>query len=122
MNSSKVKTQKNISALIALAIAFATLFQAGTANSNEVKDEFISFEEAQLVAEFDEFFLEEEMSIEESILEEVENDGEIVKVFNADNELVYEGDPAQNETLRQAANQADYLSEIGGNKYYRIAE
>ena len=122
MNSSKVKTQKNISALIALAIAFVTLFQAGTANSNEAKDEFISFEEAQLVAEFDEFFLEEEMSIEESILEELEEDGETVKVFNADNELVHEGDPAQNEALRQAVNQADYLSEVGGNKYYRIAE
>ena len=123
MNSSKVKTQKNLSALIAIAVAIVTLFQAGPANSHEGKDEFVSFEEAQLIAEFDAYFLEEEMSIEEAIvIEEMETETEYVKVFDANNELVLEGDPAQNEALRQALNTADFLSEMGNKQYYRITK
>ena len=123
MNSSKVKTQKTASAIIAFALAMVTLFQAATANSGEAT--FVSAEEAALVAEFDQYFAEEaiNMELEEMIvLEELENTSETVKVYNQDNELIGEGNPDANPLLNMLVNQADYLSEMGGDKYYRVTE
>ena len=123
MNSSKVKTQKTASAIIAFALAMVTLFQAATANSGEAT--FASAEEAALVAEFDQHFAEEaiDMELEEMIvLEELERNSESVKVYNQDNELIGEGNPDANPLLNMLVNQADYLSEMGGDKYYRVTE
>ena len=123
MNSSKVKTQKTASAIIAFALAMVTLFQAATANSGEVA--MVSAEEAALVAEFDQYFAEEaiDMELEEMIvLEELENTSESVRVYNQDNELIGEGNPDANPLLNMLVNQADYLSEMGGDKYYRVTE
>ena len=122
MNSPKVKTQKTLSALLAAALAIVTLFQAGTANSNEVNAEIISFEEAQLVAEIEQMFLEEDMAIEEEIyFEEMEELTEEVRVYDNNNELIGEGDPTVNPVLGMLVNKADLLSEIGGQKYYRVS-
>ena len=122
MNSPKVKTQKTLSAILAATLAIVTLFQAGTANSNEVNAEIISFEEAQLVAEIEQMFLEEDMAIEEEIyFEEMEELTEEVKVYNNNNELIGEGDPTVNPVLGMLVNKADLLSEIGGQKYYRVS-
>ena len=123
MNSSKVKTQKTLSAILGVALAVITLFQAASVNAH--KAEFVSAEEAALLAEFDELLMEEaiEMELEEMILfEEMEEATESVKVYNQDNELIGEGDPASNPLLNKLVNQADYLSEMGGEKYYKISE
>ena len=122
MNSPKVNTQKTLSALIAIALAFVTLFQAGTANSNEVSSENISIEEAQLVAEIEQMLMDEEMTLEEEIyFEEMEELTEEVKVFNSNNELIGEGDPLVNPILGMLVNKADLLSEAGRQKYYRVS-
>ena len=136
MNSSKVKTQnsvssksprllsgqKTLSAIIAMALAMVTLFQAAAANSNEAR--YVSAEEEALIAEAEAFFAEEiDMEIEELILlEELDNTTESVKVYNQNNELIGEGNPDTNPLLGKLVNQADYLSEMAGEKYYRITE
>ncbi len=124
MNSPKVKTQRTLSAILAAALAIVTLFQAGTANSNEVSKEFVSFEEAQLVAEIEEMLMEEEeMAIEEEIyFEEMEELKETVRVYNSNNELIGEGDPLVNPVLGMLVNKADLLSEMGGHTYYRVSQ
>lgn len=125
MNSSKVKTQKSLSAVIAAALAIVTLFQAGTATSHEVAAEFVSAEEAALIAEIDQMFIDEaaEIEIEASIyLEEMETETETVKVFNQEGELIGEGSTDSDSALSQLVNQGDYLSEMGGTKYYRVAQ
>ncbi len=124
MNSPKVKTQKTLSAVLAAALAIVTLFQAGTANSNEVSKEFVSFEEAQLVAEIEEMLMEEEeMAIEEEIyFEEMEELKETVRVYNSNNELIGEGDPLVNPVLGMLVNKADLLSKMGGHTYYRVSQ
>ncbi|GAB5527243.1 MAG: hypothetical protein Roseis2KO_51150 [Roseivirga sp.] len=124
MNSPKVKTQKTLSAVLAAALAIVTLFQAGTANSNEVSKDFISFEEAQLVAEIEEMLMEEEeMAIEEEIyFEEMEELTEKVRVYDNNNELIGEGDPLVNPVLGMLVNKADLLSQMGGHTYYRVSQ
>ncbi|MCE7993520.1 MAG: hypothetical protein HEP71_16150 [Roseivirga sp.] len=123
MNSPKVKTQRTLSAVLAAALAIVTLFQAGTANSNEVTAEIISFEEAQLVAEIEQMFMEEEMEMEEEIyFEEMEELTQEVKVYDNNNELIGEGDPLVNPVLGMLVNKADLLSEMGGQKYYRVSQ
>ena len=137
MNSSKVNTQnsassksprllsgqKTLSAIVAVALAMVTLFQAGAANSHEAA--YVTAEEAALVAEFDQYFAEEaiDMELEEMvILEELENNNESVKVYNQHNELIGEGNPDSNPLLGKLVNQADYLSTMGADKYYRVTE
>ena len=124
MNSPKVKTQKTASAIIALGLAFVTLFQAGTATSN-VPAEAVSAEEAALIAEIDEMFEMEamEMEIEEAIFFETLEEGtQEVRVYDINNELIGEGNPDVNPLLNRLVNQGDYLSEMGGTKYYRVAQ
>jgi len=123
MNSSKVNTQKTLSAIVAVALAMVTLFQAAAANSSEAAT-FVSAEEAALVAEFDTYFAEEAMDVEleEMIeLEEMEIT-ESVKVYNQNDELIGEGNPDSNPLLGKLVNKADYLSEMGGEKYFKITE
>ena len=139
MNSSKVKTQnthsssksprslsgqKTLSALLAIALAFTTIFQAGATTSKEVA-EAVSAEEASLIAEIDEMFEMEamEMEIEEAIFfETLEEDTQEVRVYDINNELIGEGNPDVNPLLNRLVNQGDYLSEMGGTKYYRVAQ
>lgn len=129
MKSSKVNTEynnrskvRNLSALVALLLAAATLFQAGTANSKELNNE-MSVMEAELIAEVEQFMMDDEMDLEESLLFEVEEEEKsIVNIFDNDNNLVASGDPANDSDLRKLVNQADYLSELGSQKYYRLSE
>ena len=123
MNSSKVKTQKTLSAIVAVALAMVTLFQAAAANSSEAAT-YVSAEEAALVAEFDTYFAEEAMDVELEemiVLEEMEIT-ESVKVYNQNDELIGEGNPDSNPLLGKLVNKADYLSEMGGEKYFKITE
>ena len=124
MNSSKVKTQKTLSALLAVALAFTTIFQA-SATTSKVAAEAVSAEEAALIAEIDEMFEMEamEMEIEEAIFfETLEEETQEVKIYDFNNELIGEGNPDANPLLGRLVNQGDYLSEIGGTKYYRVAQ
>lgn len=123
MNNSKTNTKKSLSIILGSMLAIVALFQTSAANSNEMKAEIISAEEATLLAEIDLMFLEEEMDLEEEIyFEEMEEINNEVKVFNSNNELIGEGDPMVNPILSKLVNQADYLSEVGSHKYYRIGE
>lgn len=123
MNNSKTNTKKSLGIILGSMLAIVALFQTSAANSNEMKAEIISAEEATLLAEIDLIFLEEEMDLEEEIhFEEMEEINNEVKVFNSNNELIGEGDPMVNPILSKLVNQADYLSEVGSHKYYRIGE
>lgn len=123
MNNSKTNTKKSLGIILGSMLAIVALFQTSAANSNEMKAEIISAEEATLLAEIDLMFLEEEMDLEEEIyFEEMEEINNEVKVFNSKNELIGEGDPMVNPILSKLVNQADYLSEVGSHKYYRIGE
>ena len=130
MESSKVNTKynnrswvRNISAAIALMLAAVTLLQARTANSAEIELD-MSQMEAEIIAEIDQLLLEEELSLEESIILEVEEEltNDIVSIFNADNVLIASGNPKNDIELRNLLNKADYLSEIGSQQYYRLSE
>lgn len=129
MNSSKVNTKynnrswvRNISAGLALMLAAVTLLQANTAKSSETEIAMTAME-AELIAEIDQMLFEEDMSLEESVLLEVEKElTVIVNVFNQDNELIASGNPDVNSELRQLMNKADYLSNFGKTKYFKISE
>lgn len=124
MKSSTVKTQKNLSALIALSLALVTLFQAGFVKSTESKNDIRSKEEVQLIAEIESMLSEdEELSIIEEVYQDVEaENSEEVKIFNAENELVAQGNPSTNAKVRNLVNQADYLTSTASSKYYRISK
>lgn len=124
MNSPKVKTQKNLSAIIALALAVITLFQAGVARSNEVNDKLMSKEEAALIAEIEEMLSEDEnLDVIEEVYEDVEAESTVlVKVFDANDKLIGEGNPSEDESLRTLVNRADYLVQTSSKKYFRVTE
>ena len=119
-NSPKVK---NLSAIIAILLAAVTLFQASAAKSDNMETKMTKLE-AELIAETEQFFAEEEeLSIEEAIYLEMEAEQvEEVSIFDSEDNLVASGNPAMDDELRQLLNQADYLSEFGNKKYYRLSE
>jgi len=130
MNSPKVKARnnsrrriKNLSTAIAIMLAMVTLFQA-SAKNNPDSERRISAMEAKELAEIEAYFMDkDEMSLEEAILLEIEEEViEEVKVFDSQGELVASGNPSTDSSLRSLVNQADYLTSFGNNKYYRLAE
>lgn len=122
MKSSKVRTQKNLSAVIALALALVTLFQASFVSSNETSDNNVSIMEAELVAEIEMMLSEnEDTSIIDEVYMEIENENiATVKVFDTNNELIAEGNPSENEEVRKLVNQADFLLQSTEARYFRI--
>jgi len=131
MNSSEVKSSsknsrtkvKNLSAILAICLAVITLFQAGTANSKDERK--MSALEIELLTEIDEMFAtQEDLSLEEVIIEEVEalTETNKVKVYDANGELLGEGDPKTNESLRQLVNKADFLNEYAGSSFYQVTQ
>lgn len=127
MKSPNNKTQqhrlrvKNLSALLAIGLAFITLFQAGIVKS-ENSERAMSTIESELILEVDEWFAAEEMELEQTLLEEAVEETDNFKVFDAAGNLVMEGDPSQNEALRQLVNSAEYLSEFSGDQYYTLTK
>ena len=70
--------------------------------------------------DIEQMLLEEDEEYEETFtMEEAEIN---VKVFNADNQLIREGDLKSDEELSRLVNRADLLTEVSGYKYYRISE
>ena len=123
MNSPKVKTQKNLSSLIAIALAVVTLFSASVANSSTPVTVLkkARLVESEIIAQIDQMLLEEE---EETILDLIEIDAlkSDVKVFGNDDQLIGEGNTEGNKSLRKLVNKAELVSEFGNTKYYRIAK
>lgn len=127
MNSPKTKTQqhrtkvKNLSTLMAVGLALVTLFQAGTVRSEKVSRE-MSIMEVELLAEVDQWFAEEEMTLEEALLSETVTQEEAFKVFDTQGNLLAEGNPQENEALRKLVNQAEFMSEFSGAQYYSLTK
>jgi hypothetical protein len=122
MKSPKINTQKNISAIIALALGLVTLFQASFVNSNEPNDTTISKQESALLAEVEMMLTEDEdLTILEEAYQEVENlEIELVKVFDENDELVAEGVPSEDKDLRALVNKANFIASDAKAKYFRI--
>lgn len=120
MNSPKVKTQKNLSALIALALAAVTIFTAGTANSTSPTTTKAKLVESEIIAEIQQMIIEDEASYEDNLdFEENEFD---VKVFDENNELIGAGSTDGDQKLRVLVNKAEFVSELGDTKYYKIVQ
>ena len=123
MNSSKVVTQKNLSALLGLALAVTTLFQAVAMKSSESSNEPLSKLETELLMDAEQML---STDIEELIVEDffipVEVTTPNVKVFDESNVLVAEGDPSTDSQLRELVRSADFLTETSTQKYYRISK
>lgn len=128
MNSPKNKTQqhrtqvKNLSTVLAIGLAMVTLLQAGNVKSEKAEVE-MSHLESELIAEVDAWFAtEEDTLLEEQFLAEAVKTTEANKVFDSNGDLIMEGDPAQNESLRQLVNQAEYMSSFSGVRYYSLTK
>ncbi len=129
MKSSKVNTKynnrswvRNISAGLALMLAAVTLLQAGTANSKEAELAMTTME-AEIIAEIDQMLFEEELSLEETVMMEVEEELAIeVNIYDDNNELIASGNPEYDSELRKLMNKADYLSELGNQQYFKISK
>lgn len=120
MNSPKVKTQKNLSALIAIALAAVTIFTASTANSTSPNATKAKLVESEIIAEIQQMIIEDEADYEEELnFETGESD---VKVFDENNELVGAGSTEGNQNLRVLVNKAEFVSELGDTKYYKIVQ
>ncbi|MFY0593316.1 hypothetical protein [Roseivirga sp.] len=127
MNSPIVKNNrspkvKNVSALIAVLLAAVTLFQAGNLKSNDLSNTKMSILEAELIAEVEQFYAEEELALEEEIYLEMEEEVEEVNIFDNENNLIATGNPSDDNELRKLVNKADYLSEFANKKYYRLSK
>lgn len=122
MKSSKVNTQKNLSAVIALALGLVTLFQASIVSSNETTDKKMSLTEVQLLAEIEvQLSKDEDLSIIDEVYAQVEDENiENVKVFGVNNELIAEGNPNEDEAVRKLVNQADFLLQSTEVRYFKI--
>ncbi len=124
MKSIKMKTQKTLSAILGLALAAATLLQAGNIESKESASNFVSIEEAEILADIEEMLMEDEELMIDEIIEEITSE-ELqteVKVFNSNNELVAQGQTEGNEELRLLVNKAELLSVNGDTQYFRISQ
>lgn len=122
MKSSKVNTQKNLSAVIALALGLVTLFQASIVSSNETTDKKMSLTEVQLLAEIEvQLSEDEDLSIIDEVYAQVEDENiENVKIFGENNELIAEGNPNEDEEVRKLVNQADFLLQSTEVRYFKI--
>ena len=120
MNSPKVKTQKNLSALIAIALAAVTIFTAGTVNSTSPSTTKAKLVESEIIAEIEQMLLEDEATYVEEL--NFETDESDVKVFDENYELIGAGTTAGNQDLRILVNKAEFVSELGHTKYYKIVQ
>ncbi len=114
---------RNFSAIIAVVLAAVTLLQASNVKSNELENREMSMLEMELISEIDQFYAEEELSLEEEIVMEMEEAADLeISVYDNHNNLLASGNPENNAELRKLMNQADYLSSFGSKAYYRITK
>lgn len=119
---------RNFSAVIGILLAAVTLLQASNVQSNELDNTEISSLELELISEIEDFYSEEEMflkdelSLEEAIAFEMEEEEIEVSIYDNQNALIASGNPKNDTELRKLVNQAEYLSSLGRKEYYRVSQ
>lgn len=113
---------RNFSAVIGIMLAAVTLLQASNVKSSELNNREISMLEMELISEIDQFYAEEELSLEESIVFEMEDEAIEISVYDNANNLIAKGNPDNDTELRKLVNQAEFLSSLGNKEYYRVSE
>ena len=78
--------------------------------------------EMEFISEINQFYAEEELSLEESIVLEMEEEAIKISIFDNANNLIAQGNPDNDSEIRQLVNQAEYLSSLGNKQYYRISQ
>ncbi len=125
VNSAKNNSRSNIrnfSAVIAIMLAAVTMLQAGNVKSSELNNREISSLEMELISEIEQFYSEAELSLEEAIIMEMEEEKAQISVYDNENNLIASGDPKEDNELRKLVNKAEYLSSLGSKDYYRLSE
>ncbi len=113
---------RNLSAVIGIMLAAVTLLQASHVKSNEIDNREVSMLEMEFISEIDQFYTEEELSLEESIVLEMEEEEIEISIFDNANNLIAQGNPDSDSEIRQLVNQAEYLSSLGNKQYYRVSQ
>ena len=113
---------RNLSAVIGIMLAAVTLLQASHVKSNELDIREVSMLEMEFISEINQFYAEEELSLEESIVLEMEEEAIEISIFDNANNLIAQGNPDNDSEIRQLVNQAEYLSSLGNKQYYRVSQ
>ena len=113
---------RNLSAVIGIMLAAVTLLQASHVKSNELDIREVSMLEMEFISEINQFYAEEELSLEESIVLEMEEEAIEISIFDNANNLIAQGNPDNDSEIRKLVNQAEYLSSLGNKQYYRISQ
>ena len=113
---------RNLSAVIGIMLAAVTLLQASHVKSNELDIREVSMLEMEFISEINQFYAEEELSLEESIVLEMEDEAIEISIFDNANNLIAQGNPDNDSEIRKLVNQAEYLSSLGNKQYYRISQ
>lgn len=103
-------------------LAAVTMLQAGNVKSSELNNREISSLEMELISEIEQFYSEAELSLEEAIIMEMEEEKAQISVYDNENNLIASGDPKEDNELRKLVNKAEYLSSLGSKDYYRLSE
>ncbi len=103
-------------------LAAVTMLQAGNVKSSELNNREMSSLEMELISEIEQFYSEEELSLEEAIIMEMEEEKAQISVYDNENNLIASGDPKEDIELRKLVNKAEYLSSLGNKDYYRLSE
>ena len=113
---------RNLSAVIGIMLAAVTLLQASHVKSNELDIREVSMLEMEFISEINQFYAEEELSLEESIVLEMEDEAIEISIFDNANNLIAQGNPDNDSEIRKLFNQAEYLSSLGNKQYYRVSQ
>lgn len=113
---------RNLSAVIGIMLAAVTLLQASHVKSNELDIREVSMLEMEFISEINQFYAEEELSLEESIVLEMEDEAIEISIFDNANNLIAKGNPDNDSEIRKLVNQAEYLSSLGNKQYYRVSQ
>jgi len=103
-------------------LAAVTLLQASHVKSNELDIREVSMLEMEFISEINQFYAEEELSLEESIVLEMEDEAIEISIFDNANNLIAQGNPDNDSEIRKLVNQAEYLSSLGNKQYYRVSQ
>ncbi len=113
---------RNLSAVIGIMLAAVTLLQASHVKSNELDIREVSMLEMEFISEINQFYAEEELSLEESIVLEMEDEAIEISIFDNANNLIAQGNPDNDSEIRKLVNQAEYLSSLGNKQFYRVSQ
>ena len=113
---------RKISAIVAAALALVVSFAAINSYGDSKTEDFIVYDvEASVERAF------ADLTEENFVLEIEEAEAEVIKIYNAEDELVKSITLEANEVIedaeaKQLLNRAEYLSSFGSTSVYKIAE